>query len=138
MIDLTSRIRRRKGAAELNMAPLIDMIFILLIFFLVTTSFSRETGVEVSRPKAVSAKNIAKNSILVAVTREGHIYMHNRRVDLGELGALVREGLAANPNRAVVIIADKHSITGAVIDVMDECNLAGARRVSIASSVEEE
>ena len=136
MIDLAGKTRRQRKAAELNMAPLIDMIFILLIFFLVTTSFTRETGVAVNRPKAATAGELSRQSILVAITRAGHLYMHTRRVTLDELGALLREELRGAPGRSVVIVADKTASTGALIDVMDECNLAGAAKVSIASSVE--
>ena len=136
MIDLSAKTRRQRKAAELNMAPLIDMIFILLIFFLVTTSFTRETGVTVNRPKAATAGELSRRSILVAITRTGHLYMHNRRVTLDELGALLKDELRGAPGRSVVIVADKTASTGVLIDVMDECNLAGAAKVSIASAVE--
>jgi len=119
------------------MAPLIDMVFILLIFFLVTTSFTRETGVEVNRPKAATAGELDRDTILIAITRQGHIFMHNRRISLSELGTLVREEVQkSGGTRSVVIIADKTSHTGTLIDVMDECNIAGAKKVSIASTLE--
>ncbi len=136
MIDLSSKLGKKGGGAEINMAPLIDMVFLLLIFFLVTTSFSRETGVEVKRPKAVSASELGSNSILVSITRDGRIFMHNRRVALAEMATLVREQLRSDRMRPVVIIADKGSDTGTLIDVMDECGLAGARNVSIAAAAE--
>ncbi len=138
MLDLSSKLKRRGGGAEINMAPLIDMVFLLLIFFLVTTSFSRETGVEVRRPRAVSAQELGHNSILISITREGQIFMHNRRIALAEMGNLVREQLRGDSNRQVVIIADKSSDTGTLIDVMDECSMAGAKNVSIAAALERE
>jgi len=118
------------------MAPLIDMIFILLIFFLVTTSFTQETGVEVQRPEASSAKSLEKDSFVVAVTQDGSLYVNNRIVDLLELRGLVQEALKADPEKPVVILADKASHTGKLIDVMDECGLAGAKKIAVAAAYE--
>ncbi len=134
MIDLDKYRKTKGGAPELNIAPLIDMIFILLIFFLVTTSFTRETGVEVDRPAASSAEQIEKDSFRVAVTRDGTIYVHNRIVDLLEVRALVKEALESDPEKPVVILADKQSRTEALISVMDACAMAGARRIAVAAA----
>jgi biopolymer transport protein ExbD len=134
MIDLQKHRKAGKTGTELNIAPLIDMIFILLIFFLVTTSFTRETGVEVNRPASASARELAKDSFLVAVTVDGSVYVHNRVVDLLELRTLVQNALKDDPDRPVVILADRASLTGRVIAVMDACTLAGAKRVAVAAA----
>jgi len=123
----------KRDKPEITIAPLIDMVFILLIFFLVTTSFVRETGVEVQKPRASSAQSLKKTSLLVAVTREGTIHMEGHRVGLATVRALVRRQLSVNPDTPVVIVADTAAQMGAVVSVMDECKLAGAKNVSIAA-----
>jgi biopolymer transport protein ExbD len=121
------------GDAEINMAPLIDMVFILLIFFLVTTSFVREAGVEVDRPQAFTAQAKQKRAFMVAVDVKGGIYVDSRRVNLRSVRGLVERFLAEEREGAVVIVADKKSLTGRVIAVLDECRLAGAKDVAVAA-----
>jgi biopolymer transport protein ExbD len=113
-----------------------DMVFILLIFFIVTTTFTRETGVQVNKPKASTAQVLDKDNILIAVTREGAIYIHEKQVDLSMLRGLLKRLIAQRPERSVVIIADRSSETGIAVDIMDECNLAGVKKVSIAAMKE--
>ena len=119
--------------SEINMAPLIDMVFILLIFFLVTTSFLKETGVDISRPTASTAAAKTKTTILIGVTRENTIHIDRRQVDIRAVRANVERALAENPDGNVVIVADQDSRTGLVINVMDACKLAGAQNVAIAA-----
>jgi biopolymer transport protein ExbD len=128
----TVRSRSRKNP-EINIAPLVDMVFLLLIFFMVTTTFSRETGIRVERPVAKTAQALAQKNILIAVTREGAIHMHEQEVDLTTLRMKVEELVSERPERAVIILADKDSKTGMVIKVMDQCRLAGANDLAIAS-----
>ena len=125
-----NRPRRRP---EVGIAPLIDMVFILLIFFLVTTSFVRETGVTVSRPVAVTARTLEKQTILVAVTDRGTVHINQRQVDLAGLRRIVEKELRRRPGRPVVIVADRKSETGRIVEVIDSCKLAGAKKVSLAS-----
>ena len=136
------RLRGRLGAVAsegdeqdggLNMTPLIDMVFILLIFFLVTTSFVREAGVEVERPIAASAQAREKGALLVGVSSRGAIYIDGRQVDLRSVRGLVERFLAQDPGAAVVITADRASLTGRVIEVLDQCRLAGAKDVAVAA-----
>lgn len=125
---------RARREPKIGIAPLIDMVFILLIFFLVTTSFVRETGVTVDKPVAVSARTLEKQSILVAVTQRGTIHINQRQVDLGGLRAAIRKELRRMPERPVVIIADRSASTGRVVDVIDNCKVAGVKKVSLASA----
>jgi biopolymer transport protein ExbD len=136
MIDLKRRHRAGRAGPEINMAPLVDMVFTLLLFFLVTTTFTRETGVEVSRPAAASAREMERDALLVALTRDGAIFVHNRAVDLLELRAVLQESLKETPDRPVVILADKASQTGGLVSVMDECALAGVKKVAVAAGKE--
>lgn len=135
MLNISAARRAKKQTLELNIAPLIDMVFILLIFFLVTTSFVKETGVDISRPAASTAVSKTGTTILIGVTRESSIHMDNREIDVRAVRANVERALAENPEASVVIVADKESLTGLVINVMDSCKMAGAENVSLAASL---
>lgn len=119
-----------------DIAPLMDMVFILLIFFIVTSTFTRETGVDVSKPRAQSAAEVRKESIMIAITRSGTIHVNERQVSIKGLRDVLEQLLAKNPAREVVVIADKESNTGVMVDVIDAANLAGSRKVSIAAMIE--
>ncbi len=133
MLNISAARRANQKTLELNIAPLIDMVFILLIFFLVTTSFLKETGVDISRPTASTAAAKTKTTILIGVTRENTIHIDRRQVDIRAVRANVERALAENPDGNVVIVADQDSRTGLVINVMDACKLAGAQNVAIAA-----
>ena len=133
MLNISAARRANQKTLELNIAPLIDMVFILLIFFLVTTSFLKETGVDISRPTASTAAAKTKTTILIGVTRENTIHIDRRQVDIRAVRANVERALAENPEGNVVIVADQDSRTGLVINVMDACKLAGAQNVAIAA-----
>ena len=135
MINARKSFRGSSKTTDINMTPLIDMVFILLIFFMVTTSFVKETGVDVNRPSASTAVLKKKGTILVGVNQSGQIFMEGKQIDIRSVRAHVEKSLADSPKGAVVIIADKISYTGVVIRVMDQCRLAGAKEVSIAASV---
>lgn len=126
--------RRQSGAiAEVNMTPLIDMVFILLIFFIVTTSFVKETGVNISRPSAKTAVKKEKANILIAIKPNGEVWIDKRQVDRRFVRANVERLHVENPEGSVVILADKEAKTGLLIEVMDQARLAGVASVSIAA-----
>lgn len=137
MINITANRRNQRRAAELNMAPLIDMVFILLIFFLVTTSFVKETGIEVTRPTAATAVSQSKVTIMIGIDPANHIFMDHREIDPRAVRANVERALAENPEGAVVVVADRASSTGTAIEVMDGCRMAGAKNVSLAAKLPE-
>jgi len=122
------------GDVAINLTPLIDMVFILLIFFMVTSSFVKETGVDVDRPSAATAVRKERASILIAVTSKGEVWIDKRRVDLRAVRANVERLHAENPEGAVVILADEQAPTGTVVRVLDQARLAGVESVSIAAS----
>ncbi|WDP90072.1 MAG: biopolymer transporter ExbD [Desulfobacter sp.] len=136
MLNISAR-RRNKGTLELNIAPLIDMVFILLIFFLVTTSFVKETGIDVTRPTASTATVKPKATILIAVDAQNRVFMDHREIDIRAVRANTERALAENPEGAVVVVADTASSTGTAIQVMDGCRLAGAANVSLAAALPE-
>jgi biopolymer transport protein ExbD len=117
---------------DINVSPLIDMVFILLIFFIVTTTFVEETGVEVDKPQAASAASLDKNSILLAVTAEGHVVYGGQEIGLAGVRALVKRMTEQDPV-PVIIQADKNASAGIVVRVIDEAKLGGAKNVSLAS-----
>ena len=117
---------------ELNLIPLIDIIMFLLIFFVSTTSFIEEPGVDVSKPKSASARLLDKNSIIFAVTPEGKIAYGGKEVGLGGVRPTVKRLCAKEP-LPVVIQADDAASSGIVIRVIDEAKLGGAKVVNIAT-----
>ena len=135
MSNIISARRRSKSVLELNMAPLIDMVFILLIFFLVTTSFVKETGIEVNRPTATTAVQKNKATLLVGIDEENRVFFDQREIDVRAVRANIERALAENPESAVVVVADKLSATGTTIQVMDGCRMAGAPSVSLAAKL---
>lgn len=118
--------------SEINISPLIDMVFILLIFFIVTTTFVEETGIEVNKPQAASAASLEKNSILLAVTAQGQVVYGGQEVGIGSLRALVKR-LCESEAMPVIIQADKAAGAGVLVRVMDEATLGGAKNVSLAT-----
>lgn len=125
--------KKQRAGVNVDVAPLMDMVFILLIFFIVTSTFNRETGVEVEKPKASSATEIGKKNIQIAITREGLVHVDERQVELETLKDLLKNMLVNDPSREIVLIADKNSQTGRMVEVMDICNLAGAKKISVAA-----
>ena len=129
-------IERKSRNAEINMAPLIDMVFILLIFFLVTTSFVRESGVEVKRPIASTADAQEKTTLIVAVTEEGMIYIDEKLIDIRSVRSVMERFKVENPKGNVVITADRYSLFGVSIEVLDEVRAAGISNVVVAATKE--
>lgn len=111
---------------DINISPLIDMVFILLIFFIVTTVFVEETGVEVDKPAAASATQLEKNSILLAITDKGQVVYGGREIGIAAVRPLVRRLLQAD-DMPVIIQADKNANAGTLLRVIDESKLAGAK-----------
>lgn len=121
----------------IDMTPLIDMVFILLIFFIVATSFVRETGVDIDRPAAASSASKEKVSLLVGVTSAGKIFIEGQEIDMQNIKARMDTFLAEVPAGTVVIVADKSCPTGITIQVLDYCRLAGVKNISVAAKVRE-
>jgi biopolymer transport protein ExbD len=125
--------RQSGGIAEINMTPLIDMVFILLIFFIVTSSFVKETGVDVNRPSAKTAVKKERANILISIRANDEIWMDKRQIDRRAVRANVERMHAEDPEGSVIILADEEAKTGLLIEVMDQARLAGVANVSIAA-----
>ncbi len=134
MLNISAARRKKRSFQGIDMAPMIDMVFILLIFFLVTTSFVRETGIEVRKPSASTAVPAEKASILIAIDKNNRIFMENREIDVRAVRTNVERALADNPAAGVVVVADRESSAGVAVQVMDGCRMAGVKNVSLAAS----
>jgi biopolymer transport protein ExbD len=138
MLDVRKSIRGGDKGVEINMGPLIDMVFLLLIFFVVTTSFVKESGIDVQRSTAATAEVKDRGNIMIGVTSDGDVFFEGKKIDVRSVRPLIERALAEDPESGVVIVADKRSETGSVVKVMDQCRLAGAKNVSLAAKREEE
>jgi biopolymer transport protein ExbD len=132
-------MRRRRHSeemsaeADINITPLLDIVFIMLIFFVVTTSFVREAGIEVNRPTAQTAERKEHASILIAIAPNGEIWIDRRAVDVRSVRAVIERLRAENPEGAVVIQGDREAQIGLLVQVMDQVRKAGVSNVSIAA-----
>jgi len=132
-------MRRRRGGraedeSEVNLTPMLDVVFIMLIFFIVTASFVKEAGIDVNRPDAQTAEKKEQGNILVAISSSGQLWIDKRQVDPRALRANIERLKAENPQGAVVIQADRDSKNGLLVKVMDAARLAGIENVSLAAS----
>ena len=127
-------IRMEKDVTEINISPLIDMIFILLIFFIVTTVFVEETGVDVRKPDAASAVSLEQESIQIAVTAQGYVIYGGREIGVGGVRATVRR-LTRSEALPVILLVDEAAAGGTIVRVIDEARLGGASTISIAAEV---
>ncbi len=118
---------------ELNLIPLIDIIMFLLIFFISTTSFIEEPGVQVEKPRAASAKQTDKNSIIFAITADGKVAYGGKEIGLGGVRPTVTRLSPKGRELPVVIQADDKARSGTVINVIDEAKLGGAKEVNLAT-----
>jgi biopolymer transport protein ExbD len=123
----------QQGEAELDMTPMLDVVFIMLIFFIVTTSFVKESGVSVSSPQAQTASQQENVNIFIAITAGGEVWVDRRPVDPRSVRAIVARLHADNPEGSVIIQADEDSATGMLVEVMDQVRLAGVEKIAIAA-----
>ncbi|MDT7525857.1 MULTISPECIES: biopolymer transporter ExbD [Idiomarinaceae] len=122
--------------AQIDMTPMLDVVFIMLIFFIVTASFVKESGIDVNRPEAATAVQKDRANILVAISDSGEIWINKRQVDARAVQANIERLYAENPQGSVVIQADKKATTETLIKVMDAARAAGVFDVSIATQEE--
>ena len=119
--------------SAIDMTPMLDIVFIMLIFFIVTTSFVKESGVTVSRPSAQTAAEDKKGNIMVAIKPNGEVWIDKRAIDVRSVRANIEKLKSESPESAVVIQADTDARTGLLVKVMDQIRLAGISNISIAA-----
>jgi biopolymer transport protein ExbD len=132
MIRRFAKPRARASGVLVDMAPLVDMVFLLLIFFVVTTSFVRESGVDVERPTSRNAAAVNGAFLTVAITKEGAVYVGGRTIGADD-GKAIAQAMREASTDSVVIQADREAATGLLLRVMDACRAAGADAVSVAA-----
>lgn len=120
--------------SEINITPMLDVVFIMLIFFIVTATFVKEAGIEVNRPDAATAVKAEKANILIAIGANNEIWIDRRQIDIRSVRPTIERLHAENPQGSVVIQADKESKTDTLIQVMDAARLAGVFNISIAAN----
>ena len=125
-----------EDTCEIDLTPMLDVVFIMLIFFIVTASFVKESGIDVNRPGAMTAESKESASIFVAISDSGQVWIDKRQVDVRAVRANLERMLAENPQASMVIQADKDSKNGVMVEVMDAARLAGIQNVSVAAVLE--
>jgi biopolymer transport protein ExbD len=132
---MPSRLQRRleqQSSQSIDMSPLLDVVFILLIFFIVTTVFVKETGVKVDKPQAISAERLEQTVVLLAITNAGEVYYDNANIGVAGVRSIL-EQIQRNDPRPVVIQADKTVSTELLLQVIDEAKLAGSQTINLAA-----
>jgi biopolymer transport protein ExbD len=131
-------ISKRHGEGEedhgIDLAPMLDFVLNLLIFFIITTSFVREPGVTVTRAQANSAASLENANILIAIRANGEIWMDRHQVDIREVRPLVERLHIERPDDMVVVVADKSAKSGVLGKVMDEVKAGGIKDVAIGAA----
>ncbi|MES2684297.1 MAG: biopolymer transporter ExbD [Pseudomonadota bacterium] len=122
-----------EGHAEIDLAPMLDFIMNLLIFFIITTSFVKQTGVKVTQEEAYTAEYKENGNILIAIRPNGDVWMDRRRVTLPEVRATIERMHAERPEDTVIITADKAAENGVLVKVMDQVRAGGIESVSLAT-----
>ena len=125
---------KNQDDAAIDMTPMLDIVFIMLIFFIVTASFLKEAGIEVNRPEGASGDPQEKANIMIAVTADDEVWMEKRRIDVRAVRANVERLKAENPEGTIVIQADRDSSTGIVTEIMDSLNQANFRDHVLATA----
>jgi biopolymer transport protein ExbD len=137
LIGLEDFMRRRRARPEedtsIDMTPMLDIVFIMLIFFIVTATFVKESGIDVTRPDAETSVKQSRVGILIAINDNNEVWINRRQVELAAVRANVERLHAENPQGGAVIQADKRAQTGILVDIMDQVRLAGVNSISIAA-----
>ena len=131
-------MRRRRSfnstdESNIDITPMLDIVFIMLIFFIVTTSFVKESGINIYRPSAKTAEKKTQASIMIAINPKGEVWIDRRRVGIQAVRANVEKLRAESPEGSVVIQSDKNATTGVLVQVMDQVRLAGVKKISVAA-----
>lgn len=128
------RIQLPDDDSDFDMTPMLDVVFIMLIFFIVTSSFVKESGIDINRPEASTATFKEQGNILIAISAENDIWIDKRKIDVRAVRANVERLHVENPQGAVVVQADKNSRNGVLVKVLDQVRLAGVSNVALAAT----
>ena len=127
--------KRSQEEAEINITPMLDIVFIMLIFFIVTTSFVKELGVDLDRPSNAPVQEKKRSEVIpVRIDANGQVFVEDRLVEEGAIRANIVSGLAGKPDATVVVIADRNADSRFIVTVVDQARVAGAEKVSLAAA----
>ncbi len=124
---------QKEDEAEINMTPMLDIVFIMLIFFIVTAAFVKEAGVQINRPEASHTFQKPRTSILIAVTATDQVWMNRRRVEIKALRMTIEKLHSENPRGTIVIQADRRAKAGLTLQVMDAVKQAGIENITLST-----
>lgn len=130
--------QKSQNVDTVDVSPLIDMVFILLIFFMVTTTFVKDMKLELSRPSAASASLASTKVIRVYIDNTSEIYIDNQPIKLWAMQSKLRELLRTSTEKSVLVITDTNIPVNSLIDVIDECRMSGAKDVAVSTTKEME
>jgi len=133
---MARRYRQHDEEATIDLTPMLDIVFIMLIFFIVTTSFVKEAGIEVERPQAAQGQPLEQAPLLIAISAEGEVWLDQRRLDIERVAANVERLLAEQPTDSAVIQADRNARHGTVVRVMDQLKAAGIAHIAVAAAAD--
>lgn len=129
---MARRAREEGEEAAIDMTPMLDIVFIMLIFFIVTTVFVKQAGIEVNKPEGVTATKFKNANIFIAITEDGDVWIDRRQISLETVQVNLEKLLLEQPTDAVYIQADVKARHGVVIEVMDQVKAAGVDQVAVA------
>ena len=128
------KFKKNREESEINITPMLDIVFIMLIFFIVTTSFVKEISIDVNRPAKSPIKEQKKSEVIsVRISGEGQIFVQDRLITLDAVRANIESNLALTPQASVVVVSDREADAGFLVKVIDQSRLAGARNISLAA-----
>ena len=128
------KYKRKKDESEINITPMLDIVFIMLIFFIVTTSLVKEISLEVNSPSKTPIKEEKRSEVIsIRISKEGQVFVQDRMVDLAAIRVNVEANLALKPKASVVVVSDREADAGFLVRVIDQSRLAGAKNVSLAA-----
>ncbi|MCZ6559741.1 MAG: biopolymer transporter ExbD [Gammaproteobacteria bacterium] len=130
---MARRHATQEEETEINITPMLDVVFIMLIFFIVTTSFIKETGIDPNRPEAQTAIPNERGNILIAISEFDQVWMNKGQVELAQIRAMVESAVSEIPESSVIIISDEKASTGVLIDLMDQVRLGGVANIMVAA-----
>ena len=128
----------RGDKPEISMAPLIDVIFLLLIFFMVTTVFPENRGISIQQPSAVSSERLPAKKITFLISNDNSVYYNDNKISFADAKRIVEQQLAVAVDTAILLKIDKLANAQTIISVMDACKNAGAQRIGIATKKDHE
>ncbi len=127
---------RQEANTDIDISPLIDMVFILLIFFMVSTTFVKDMKVDIERPGASSAERASSKSLRINIDSSSNIYLDGKPVRPWMVQSRVREFIETSGNKSVLVITDRRVAAERLVEVVDQCRLAGATNVGVATEKE--